>query len=91
MHKLLKGLASATQVGGNANQNNPTLKKMMHYVWNYFQVLSITLLFSDHRCNPGWTGNRCHVKEKLSSSTSTPTPEDTRLGNKDLHLPACLY
>lgn len=40
MHKLLKGLASATQVGGNANQNNPTLKKMMHYVWNYFQVLS---------------------------------------------------
>lgn len=31
------------------------------------------------KCNPGWTGNRCHVKEKLSSSTSTPTPEDTRL------------
>ncbi|XP_037829280.1 MAM and LDL-receptor class A domain-containing protein 1 isoform X2 [Kryptolebias marmoratus] len=30
-------------------------------------------------CLPGWTGNRCHVKEKPSLPTSSPTPEDTRL------------
>ncbi|XP_031706231.1 MAM and LDL-receptor class A domain-containing protein 1 isoform X1 [Anarrhichthys ocellatus] len=30
-------------------------------------------------CYPGWTGNRCHVKEKPSPSTSTPKPEDTQL------------
>ncbi|KAM6908030.1 MAM and LDL-receptor class A domain-containing protein 1 isoform 1-T1 [Lycodopsis pacificus] len=30
-------------------------------------------------CYPGWTGNRCHVKEKPSLSTSTPKPEDTQL------------
>ncbi|GLD71394.1 MAM and LDL-receptor class A domain-containing protein 1 [Lates japonicus] len=34
---------------------------------------------SDHRCYPGWTGNRCHVREKPSLSTSTPEPEDTQL------------
>ncbi|XP_068438273.1 MAM and LDL-receptor class A domain-containing protein 1 [Clinocottus analis] len=30
-------------------------------------------------CYPGWTGNRCHVKEKPSLSTPTPKPEDTQL------------
>ncbi|XP_068566038.1 MAM and LDL-receptor class A domain-containing protein 1 isoform X1 [Cebidichthys violaceus] len=30
-------------------------------------------------CYPGWTGNRCHVKEKPSLSTATPKPEDTQL------------
>ncbi|XP_039982288.1 MAM and LDL-receptor class A domain-containing protein 1 [Xiphias gladius] len=31
------------------------------------------------KCYPGWTGNRCHVREKPSLSTSTPKPEDTQL------------
>ncbi|XP_032360131.1 MAM and LDL-receptor class A domain-containing protein 1 isoform X1 [Etheostoma spectabile] len=30
-------------------------------------------------CYPGWRGNRCHVREKPSLSTSTPKPEDTQL------------
>ncbi|XP_063768371.1 MAM and LDL-receptor class A domain-containing protein 1 isoform X2 [Eleginops maclovinus] len=30
-------------------------------------------------CFPGWTGNRCHVKEKPALSTVTPEPEDTQL------------
>ncbi|XP_022622767.1 MAM and LDL-receptor class A domain-containing protein 1 [Seriola dumerili] len=30
-------------------------------------------------CHPGWTGNRCHVREKPSPSTPTPKPEDTQL------------
>ncbi|XP_040023689.2 MAM and LDL-receptor class A domain-containing protein 1 [Gasterosteus aculeatus] len=30
-------------------------------------------------CNRGWTGNRCHVKEKPSLSTSKPELEDTQL------------
>ncbi|XP_069015480.1 MAM and LDL-receptor class A domain-containing protein 1 [Embiotoca jacksoni] len=30
-------------------------------------------------CSPGWTGNRCHVREKPSLSTSSPKPEDTQL------------
>ncbi|XP_074478784.1 MAM and LDL-receptor class A domain-containing protein 1 isoform X2 [Sebastes fasciatus] len=30
-------------------------------------------------CYHGWTGNRCHVKEKPSLTTSTPEPEDTQL------------
>ncbi|XP_044033161.1 MAM and LDL-receptor class A domain-containing protein 1 isoform X1 [Siniperca chuatsi] len=30
-------------------------------------------------CYPGWTGNRCHVMEKPSISTSSPKPEDTQL------------
>uniref|UniRef100_A0A3Q3ANM4 MAM and LDL receptor class A domain containing 1 n=1 Tax=Kryptolebias marmoratus TaxID=37003 RepID=A0A3Q3ANM4_KRYMA len=34
---------------------------------------------SSCHCLPGWTGNRCHVKEKPSLPTSSPTPEDTRL------------
>ncbi|XP_035475409.1 MAM and LDL-receptor class A domain-containing protein 1 isoform X3 [Scophthalmus maximus] len=28
-------------------------------------------------CHPGWTGNRCHVREKPCLSTATPKPEDT--------------
>ncbi|KAG7224989.1 hypothetical protein INR49_014906, partial [Caranx melampygus] len=31
------------------------------------------------KCHPGWTGNRCHVREKPSPSTPTPKPEDTQL------------
>nr|XP_046227551.1 MAM and LDL-receptor class A domain-containing protein 1 [Scatophagus argus] len=31
------------------------------------------------KCYPGWTGNRCHVKEKLSLTTATAKPEDTQL------------
>ncbi|KAJ4920097.1 hypothetical protein JOQ06_027963 [Pogonophryne albipinna] len=30
-------------------------------------------------CFRGWTGNRCHVKEKPVLSTVTPEPEDTQL------------
>ncbi|XP_061569314.1 MAM and LDL-receptor class A domain-containing protein 1 isoform X2 [Cololabis saira] len=30
-------------------------------------------------CHPGWTGNRCHVKEKPSLTTPSPTQEDTQL------------
>ncbi|XP_024910376.1 MAM and LDL-receptor class A domain-containing protein 1 isoform X3 [Cynoglossus semilaevis] len=30
-------------------------------------------------CLPGWTGNRCHVREKPSLSTSTARPQDTHL------------
>ncbi|XP_044196224.1 MAM and LDL-receptor class A domain-containing protein 1 isoform X2 [Thunnus albacares] len=30
-------------------------------------------------CYPGWTGNRCHMKEKPPLSTPSPTPEDTQL------------
>ncbi|XP_027129851.1 MAM and LDL-receptor class A domain-containing protein 1 isoform X2 [Larimichthys crocea] len=30
-------------------------------------------------CDPGWTGNRCHVREKPALSTSSPTPEDTQM------------
>ncbi|XP_070842581.1 MAM and LDL-receptor class A domain-containing protein 1 [Chaetodon trifascialis] len=30
-------------------------------------------------CHPGWTGNRCHVKEKPSLSTPSPKPEDRQL------------
>ncbi|XP_041817770.1 MAM and LDL-receptor class A domain-containing protein 1 [Chelmon rostratus] len=30
-------------------------------------------------CHPGWTGNRCHVKEKPSPSTSSPRPEDQQM------------
>ncbi|XP_056155204.1 MAM and LDL-receptor class A domain-containing protein 1 [Lampris incognitus] len=30
-------------------------------------------------CQAGWTGNRCHVREKPSSSTPTPQPEDINL------------
>ncbi|XP_041670221.1 MAM and LDL-receptor class A domain-containing protein 1 [Cheilinus undulatus] len=33
----------------------------------------------DCMCNPGWTGNRCHVREKPTPPTSTPKPEDTQL------------
>lgn len=44
-------------------------------------------LASDLSCYPGWTGNRCHVKEKPFPSTTTPKPEDTQLGNKEAHLP----
>ncbi|XP_056290660.1 MAM and LDL-receptor class A domain-containing protein 1 [Pseudoliparis swirei] len=32
-------------------------------------------------CYPGWTGNRCHVKEKPSLSTASPKPDDTQLGD----------
>ncbi|KAM6977638.1 MAM and LDL-receptor class A domain-containing protein 1 [Aplochiton taeniatus] len=28
-------------------------------------------------CDPGWTGNRCHVKDKSSPATLPPQPEDT--------------
>nr|XP_054607469.1 MAM and LDL-receptor class A domain-containing protein 1 isoform X2 [Nothobranchius furzeri] len=31
------------------------------------------------RCLPGWTGNRCHVKEKPSITTLSPTLADTQL------------
>ncbi|XP_040921930.1 MAM and LDL-receptor class A domain-containing protein 1 [Toxotes jaculatrix] len=31
------------------------------------------------KCSPGWTGNRCHVREKPSLATATPKPEDTPL------------
>ncbi|XP_011487300.1 MAM and LDL-receptor class A domain-containing protein 1 [Oryzias latipes] len=31
------------------------------------------------RCQPGWTGNRCHVKEKPSLTTSPPTTEGIQL------------
>jgi len=41
------------------------------------------LLPSDGRCYPGWTGNRCHVKEKPSLSTASPKPDDTQLGGKE--------
>ncbi|XP_074549659.1 MAM and LDL-receptor class A domain-containing protein 1 isoform X2 [Halichoeres trimaculatus] len=30
-------------------------------------------------CSPGWTGNRCHLREKPTQSTPSPTPEDTQL------------
>ncbi|XP_047424790.1 MAM and LDL-receptor class A domain-containing protein 1 isoform X2 [Mugil cephalus] len=30
-------------------------------------------------CNPGWTGNRCQVREKPSPCTPSPTPEDQNL------------
>ncbi|XP_014185803.1 MAM and LDL-receptor class A domain-containing protein 1 [Haplochromis burtoni] len=30
-------------------------------------------------CQPGWTGNRCHVREKPSLSTPSPKPEDTQM------------
>ncbi|XP_029935423.1 MAM and LDL-receptor class A domain-containing protein 1 [Myripristis murdjan] len=30
-------------------------------------------------CYPGWTGNRCHVREKPSPSTLSPHLEDTQL------------
>ncbi|XP_075308407.1 MAM and LDL-receptor class A domain-containing protein 1 [Odontesthes bonariensis] len=30
-------------------------------------------------CQTGWTGNRCHVKKKNILTTSSPTPEDTKL------------
>ncbi|XP_071341063.1 MAM and LDL-receptor class A domain-containing protein 1 isoform X4 [Trachinotus anak] len=32
-------------------------------------------------CYPGWTGNRCQVREKPSLSTPTPKPEDTQLNS----------
>lgn len=45
------------------------------------------LLFAtDCRCEPGWSGNRCHVREKPSLTTSSPTLESTQLGNKEIHL-----
>ncbi|XP_067342984.1 MAM and LDL-receptor class A domain-containing protein 1 isoform X2 [Channa argus] len=31
------------------------------------------------RCDPGWTGNRCHVRKKPSLSTSAPEAGDTQL------------
>lgn len=40
------------------------------------------------RCVPGWTGNRCHVREKVIPSTPTPQMEKTQLGN-EAHLAAC--
>lgn len=40
----------------------------------------------DCRCEPGWSGNRCHVKEKPSLTTSSPTVEATQLGNKEAQL-----
>uniref|UniRef100_A0A3Q3W1Y0 MAM domain-containing protein n=1 Tax=Mola mola TaxID=94237 RepID=A0A3Q3W1Y0_MOLML len=39
------------------------------------------LLLSDPRCEPGWTGNRCHVKEKPFPSISSPEQVDRQLGN----------
>ncbi|XP_038153930.1 MAM and LDL-receptor class A domain-containing protein 1 isoform X2 [Cyprinodon tularosa] len=30
-------------------------------------------------CEPGWSGNRCHVREKPSLTTSSPTLESTQL------------
>lgn len=48
-------------------------------------------LASDLSCYPGWTGNRCNVKEKPFPSTTTPKPEETQLGNKEAHLPPHLY
>ncbi|KAF3836644.1 hypothetical protein F7725_029202 [Dissostichus mawsoni] len=42
---------------------------------------------SDESSCHGWTGNRCHVKEKPVLSTVTPEPEDTQLGNKDQEAP----
>nr|XP_020516760.2 MAM and LDL-receptor class A domain-containing protein 1-like [Labrus bergylta] len=30
-------------------------------------------------CDPGWTGNRCHVRQKPGLSTASPEPEDTQL------------
>ncbi|KAM9839717.1 MAM and LDL-receptor class A domain-containing protein 1 [Aulostomus maculatus] len=30
-------------------------------------------------CHPGWTGNRCHVREKPALSTLSPGPEDTQM------------
>ncbi|XP_034026413.1 MAM and LDL-receptor class A domain-containing protein 1 [Thalassophryne amazonica] len=30
-------------------------------------------------CLPGWTGNRCHVREKPSFSTASPEPDDMQL------------
>ncbi|KAL6097716.1 malrd1 [Pungitius sinensis] len=32
-------------------------------------------------CDPGWTGNRCHVKAKPTPFPSKPEPEDTQLGD----------
>lgn len=43
-------------------------------------------LLSVFRCHPGWTGNRCHVKEKPFPSTAAPEPEAPYLGNKRAHL-----
>ncbi|KAG7488510.1 hypothetical protein MATL_G00034830 [Megalops atlanticus] len=31
------------------------------------------------RCSPGWRGNRCHIRAKPTSPTSSPEPEDTGL------------
>ncbi|XP_076017204.1 MAM and LDL-receptor class A domain-containing protein 1 [Genypterus blacodes] len=42
-------------------------------------------------CRPGWTGNRCHVREKpLPPSSPSPKPEDTHLGNKEKERLSCL-
>lgn len=53
-----------------------------------------SLLLSDLRCHPGWTGNRCHVKEKLVPSTAASEPEAQYLGRKPAHFPprhACRF
>lgn len=44
------------------------------------------LLLSGLRCIPGWTGNRCHVKEKPVPSTAAPEPEAQYLGEKQVHF-----
>lgn len=50
-------------------------------------VVTLHFLLSDLRCHPGWTGNRCHVKEKVWPSTAAPEPEDLYLGRKPAQLP----
>lgn len=53
-----------------------------------FTVVTLhCFLLSGLRCHPGWTGNRCHVKEKPFPSTAAPEAEDAYLGNERAHLP----
>lgn len=66
----------------------PTIEKHSSArVWtgqHYFALFTGSSLI---RCAQGWTGNRCHVREKVIPSTPTPETEGRHLGN-EAHLPA---
>lgn len=66
----------------NTNWCNHTVFSQLNLLTRYH------FLVSDHRCNPGWRGNRCHVKEKPLLSSSTPKSEDTQQSN-ERNTPPC--